>query len=61
MPSHLLTYSPRLLHRLPGHRVLIFSQMTQLMDVLEDYFRFRAFRFLRLDGSTKQSDREEAM
>ena len=35
--------------------------MTQLMDVLEDYFKYRAFRYLRLDGSTKQSDREEAM
>ena len=31
------------------------------MDILEDYFRYREFRYLRLDGSTKQSDREEAM
>ena len=35
-----------------GHRVLLFSQMTALMDLLEDFFRYRSYEFLRLDGST---------
>ena len=44
-----------------GHRVLMFSQMTQLMTVLEDYFNWRGFSYLRLDGSTSADDREERM
>ena len=44
-----------------GHRVLIFSQMTQVMTVLVNYFRFRDWRYLRLDGHTKQEDRDNAM
>jgi ATP-dependent helicase STH1/SNF2 len=44
-----------------GHRVLIFSQMTQLMDILEDYFDLREFKYLRLDGSTSVDDRAEQM
>lgn len=30
-----------------GHRVLLFSQMTRMMDILEDYFQYRQYRFLR--------------
>jgi hypothetical protein len=44
-----------------GHRVLLFSQMTQMLDILEDYFSFRGFRHLRLDGQTSADDREERM
>ncbi|TYZ66168.1 hypothetical protein PybrP1_006751 [[Pythium] brassicae (nom. inval.)] len=44
-----------------GHRVLMFSQMTQLMHVLEDYFAYRGFRYLRLDGSTSADEREQRM
>ena len=44
-----------------GHRILIFSQMTQLMDILEDYFELRKFTYLRLDGSTGVDDRAESM
>ena len=47
--------------RASGHRVLIFSQMTQLMDVMGDYFAYRGFRFLRLDGSTAAEEREKRM
>jgi SNF2 family DNA or RNA helicase len=40
-----------------GHRVLIFSQMTQLLTILEDYMTFRGYKYLRLDGTTKADDR----
>ncbi|KAM7485573.1 hypothetical protein LguiA_001582 [Lonicera macranthoides] len=44
------------LHR-AGHRVLLFSQMTRLMDVLEIYLQLHNFKYLRLDGSTKTEER----
>ncbi|KAI3715446.1 hypothetical protein L6452_22428 [Arctium lappa] len=44
------------LHR-AGHRVLLFSQMTRLMDVLEVYLQLHEFKYLRLDGSTKTEER----
>ncbi|KAL3079713.1 hypothetical protein niasHS_013995 [Heterodera schachtii] len=40
-----------------NHRVLIFCQMTQLMNIMEDYFKYRTWKYLRLDGSTKHEDR----
>ncbi|XP_024535558.1 probable ATP-dependent DNA helicase CHR12 [Selaginella moellendorffii] len=40
-----------------GHRVLLFSQMTRLMDLLEMYLTTRGFTYLRLDGTTKTEDR----
>jgi SWI/SNF-related matrix-associated actin-dependent regulator of chromatin subfamily A protein 2/4 len=36
-----------------GHRVLMFSQMTKLMDILEDYFLYKGYKYMRLDGATK--------
>ena len=44
-----------------GHRVLMFSQMTSLMDILGYYFQLRGHKFLRLDGGTKQEERRERM
>ncbi|XP_024960128.1 probable ATP-dependent DNA helicase CHR12 isoform X1 [Cynara cardunculus var. scolymus] len=44
------------LHR-AGHRVLLFSQMTRLMDILEVYLQLHDFKYLRLDGSTKTEER----
>lgn len=40
-----------------GHRVLLFSQMTRLMDILEIYLQLNHFKYLRLDGSTKTEER----
>eukprot|EP01022_Parablepharisma_sp_SALTPOND_P021984 TRINITY_DN43_c9_g1_i1.p1 TRINITY_DN43_c9_g1~~TRINITY_DN43_c9_g1_i1.p1 ORF type:complete len:1498 (-),score=197.37 TRINITY_DN43_c9_g1_i1:969-5462(-) len=40
-----------------GHKVLIFSQMTQLMDIMKIYFNIKGLRHLRLDGTTKADDR----
>lgn len=36
--------------RATNHRVLLFCQMTSLMTIMEDYFAFRNFLYLRLDG-----------
>lgn len=44
-----------------GHRVLMFTQMTAVMTILEDYFLFRGFLSLRLDGSTTAEEREKRM
>ncbi|CAN6726263.1 unnamed protein product [Malus baccata var. baccata] len=40
-----------------GHRILLFSQMTRLMDILEIYMQLHDFKYLRLDGSTKTEER----
>uniref|UniRef100_A0A8C0BW03 Helicase, lymphoid specific n=1 Tax=Buteo japonicus TaxID=224669 RepID=A0A8C0BW03_9AVES len=42
-----------------GHKVLLFSQMTMMLDILMDYCYLRDFKFSRLDGSMSYSDREE--
>lgn len=42
-----------------GHRVLIFCQMTKMLDILEDFMHTKGYKFFRLDGSTSISDRNE--
>ncbi|MCJ1476820.1 hypothetical protein MMC13_005489 [Lambiella insularis] len=44
-----------------GHRVLMFFQMTQIMNIMEDFLRLRGLQYLRLDGSTKSDDRSELL
>ncbi|XP_020191608.1 probable ATP-dependent DNA helicase CHR719 isoform X2 [Aegilops tauschii subsp. strangulata] len=44
------------LHR-AGHRVLLFSQMTRLLNILEVYLQMYNFKYMRLDGSTKTEER----
>jgi SWI/SNF-related matrix-associated actin-dependent regulator of chromatin subfamily A member 5 len=39
-------------------RVLIFSQMTRLLDILEDYCIYRGYKYCRIDGNTSGEDRE---
>ncbi|GAB4856000.1 Protein CHROMATIN REMODELING 5 [Ancistrocladus abbreviatus] len=43
------------------HRVLIFSQMVRMLDILAEYLSLRGFQFQRLDGSTKAELRQQAM
>ncbi|XP_057260261.1 transcription activator BRG1 isoform X1 [Pezoporus wallicus] len=43
--------------RATNHKVLLFCQMTSLMTIMEDYFAYRGFKYLRLDGTTKAEDR----
>lgn len=45
-----------------GHKVLIFSQFTTMLDVIEDWAtEFKQWRVFRIDGSTKQPDRLSQM
>lgn len=44
-----------------GHRVLIFSQMVMMLDILAEYLQRRRFAFQRLDGSIKSEQRRQAM
>nr|AQX44099.1 hypothetical protein [Dendrobium officinale] len=40
-----------------GHRILLFSQMTRLINILEIYLDIYGYKYLRLDGSTKTEER----
>eukprot|EP00271_Cylindrocystis_brebissonii_P005099 TRINITY_DN17038_c0_g1_i1.p1 TRINITY_DN17038_c0_g1~~TRINITY_DN17038_c0_g1_i1.p1 ORF type:complete len:1097 (-),score=364.26 TRINITY_DN17038_c0_g1_i1:1012-4302(-) len=42
-------------------RVLIFSQMTRLLDILEDYCVFQQHAYCRIDGNTSGEDREASI
>ncbi|XP_070171806.1 chromodomain-helicase-DNA-binding protein 1 isoform X3 [Polyergus mexicanus] len=44
-----------------GHRVLIFSQMVKMLDILSEYLQKRHFPFQRLDGSIKGELRKQAL
>lgn len=46
-------------YRLEGKRVLLFSQFTIMLDIIEEYMKLRLHKYLRLDGSTKVCDRLE--
>jgi SNF2 family DNA or RNA helicase len=39
---------PKLLGQ--GFKILIFSQMTRLMNILDDMLRYRGYRYCRIDG-----------
>eukprot|EP00250_Pteridium_aquilinum_P009901 c19015_g1_i2 orf=976-6498(-) len=63
LSSGKLVILDKLLSRLKetGHRVLIFSQMVKMLDILADYLSLRGFQFQRLDGSTRAELRHQAM
>uniref|UniRef100_A0A6G1SKW2 Chromodomain-helicase-DNA-binding protein 1 n=1 Tax=Aceria tosichella TaxID=561515 RepID=A0A6G1SKW2_9ACAR len=44
-----------------GHRVLIFSQMVRMLDILSEYLTYRRFSFQRLDGSIRGELRRQAL
>ncbi|XP_010544952.2 PREDICTED: DNA helicase INO80-like [Tarenaya hassleriana] len=66
-PAKLLTDSGKLqtldilLKRLRAgnHRVLLFAQMTKMLNILEDYMNYRKYKYLRLDGSSTIMDRRD--
>jgi chromodomain-helicase-DNA-binding protein 4 len=44
-----------------GHRVLIFSQMTKMLDILEDFLDYLGYKYERIDGNITGSDRQDAI
>ncbi|ORY75775.1 SNF2 family N-terminal domain-domain-containing protein [Protomyces lactucae-debilis] len=42
-----------------GHRVLIFTQMTRMLDILEQFLNIHGHRYFRLDGATKIEQRQQ--
>lgn len=44
-----------------GHRVLIFSQMTKMLDILEDFLEGEGYKYERIDGGITGNLRQEAI
>ena len=47
--------------RAQGSRVLVFTQMTRVLDILEDYCRLTGYEYCRIDGNTSGEDRDRQM
>ncbi|XP_054640028.1 chromodomain-helicase-DNA-binding protein 5 isoform X2 [Dunckerocampus dactyliophorus] len=58
-----LTLLQKMLKKLKdeGHRVLIFSQMTKMLDLLEDFLDFEGYKYERIDGGITGGLRQEAI
>jgi SNF2 family DNA or RNA helicase len=41
------------------HRVLIFCQMTKMMNIIEDYLQYKKFKYYRLDGGSGINERRD--
>ena len=63
MNSGKMVLLDKLLARLrsDGHRVLIFSQMVRMLDILSDYLSFRNFLHQRLDGMVSSDARKKSI
>ncbi|KAI2464160.1 hypothetical protein F4781DRAFT_413935 [Annulohypoxylon bovei var. microspora] len=44
-----------------NHRVLLYFQMTRMIDLMEEYLTYRNYKYCRLDGSTKLEDRRDTV
>ncbi|CAM9796341.1 unnamed protein product, partial [Ectocarpus sp. 12 AP-2014] len=44
-----------------GHRVLIFTQMTKMLDIFEDFCVMRRYEYCRIDGNTSYESREDCI
>lgn len=47
--------------KMTGHRVLIFSQMVRMLDVLSEYLQLKRYNFQRLDGGIRSDIRKQAL
>ena len=44
-----------------GHRVLLFSQMVSMLNIIQDYLTIKGYSFERIDGNVKINDRQAAI
>lgn len=44
-----------------GHKVLIFSQMVMMLNLLEEFLKINQYMYERIDGSTKSEDRDSSI
>ena len=58
-----MVFLDKLLEKLrrENSKILIFSQFTMMLDLIEDYLRWRGYVFERLDGAVKGQQRQEAV
>ncbi|XP_059210753.1 LOW QUALITY PROTEIN: chromodomain-helicase-DNA-binding protein 3 [Centropristis striata] len=58
-----LTLLQKMLRKLKeqGHRVLVFSQMTKMLDLLEDFLDHEGYKYERIDGGVTGALRQEAI
>ncbi|GJE92206.1 SNF2 family N-terminal domain-containing protein [Phanerochaete sordida] len=63
MNSGKMVLLDKLLARLrqDGHRVLIFSQMVRMLDLLSEYMQLRGYQFQRLDGMVSSEARKKSI
>lgn len=63
MSSGKMVLLDKLLARLrqDGHRVLIFSQMVRMLDIMQDYLNMRAYQHQRLDGTVSSEQRKKSI
>ncbi|KAI0081263.1 hypothetical protein K474DRAFT_1588003, partial [Panus rudis PR-1116 ss-1] len=63
MSSGKMVLLDKLLARLrqDGHRVLIFSQMVRMLDILSDYMSLRGYQHQRLDGMVSSEQRKKSI
>ncbi|KPV71789.1 uncharacterized protein RHOBADRAFT_49029 [Rhodotorula graminis WP1] len=63
MNSGKMVLLDKLLARLKreGHRVLVFSQMVRMLDILSDYCAHRGYLYQRLDGTVPSEQRRKSI
>ena len=44
-----------------GEKMLIFCQMTSMLNIIEDYLCYKRINYVRIDGSTELSTRAQNM
>ena len=63
MSSGKMVLLDKLLARLrqDNHRVLIFSQMVRMLDIMQDYLQLRGYQYQRLDGTVSSEQRKKSI
>ena len=63
LSSGKMVFLDKLLEKLRREKskILIFSQFTMMLDLIEDYLRWKGYMFERLDGAVKTQQRQEAI